>query len=323
LGSFKERRFEIAVFGFRRFQTAAPCFLMKRVFYIVGPTAAGKSEIAAEVAQRLKVEVLSADAFQIYRGLDLLTAKPDRETLARATHHLIGAVPLSEEMNVEKFREAANAIIARGKPLLVVGGTGLYIKALTHGLATLPRADSQLRAKLERTTNEELFRSLRALDPDGAGKIDSRNRRRLVRAVEVCLLTGKPFSGQRTEWNETAPTNGILLERDRAELYARINQRVEQMFADGVVEDVRDAKDIGPTAAQTLGLREIFSLIRGEISRAECIARIQQATRRYAKRQLTWFRSQTNFPSLNLSAHDPAEAVEFISQNASRLLSLG
>src|SRR3954469_25287734 len=203
---------------------------MKRVFFIVGPTAVGKSELAAEVAQRLGAEVLSADAFQIYRGLDLLTAKPDRETLAKAPHHLVGAVPLSEEMNAEKFRDAANTIIARDKSLIIVGGTGLYLKALTHGLAPLPAPDQQLREKLERTTTEELFRSLCALDPEGAKQIDPYNRRRLIRAVEVCLLTGKPFSGQRTEWNETASADGVLIERDRAELYSRINQRVEQMF---------------------------------------------------------------------------------------------
>ncbi|MFN2622124.1 MAG: tRNA (adenosine(37)-N6)-dimethylallyltransferase MiaA [Chthoniobacterales bacterium] len=292
---------------------------MKRAFFIVGPTAVGKSEIAAEVARRTGAEVLSADAFQIYRGLDLLTAKPDRETLAKAPHQLIGIVPLSEEMNVEKFRETAEAIVARGKPLIVVGGTGLYVMALRHGLATLPPADQQLREKLERTTTEEMFRSLRALDPIGAEKIDRHNRRRVIRAVEVCLLTGKPFSAQRTEWNETAPANGVVLERDRSELYGRINQRVEEMFAAGVVEEVRAAKNIGPTAEKTLGLREIQALIASEISQPECIARIQQATRRYAKRQLTWFRRQTNFPSLNLSAHDPAEAVELISQSASRV----
>jgi tRNA dimethylallyltransferase len=292
---------------------------MKRVFFIVGPTAVGKSEIAAEVAQRTGAEVLSADAFQIYRGLDVLTAKPDPGTLAKAPHRLISAVPLSEEMNAEKFREAADAIVARGKPLIVVGGTGLYIMALTHGLATLPPADQQLREKLERTTTEEMFRSLRALDPVGAEKIDRHNRRRVIRAVEVCLLTRKPFSAQRTEWNETAPTNGVVLERDRTELYARINQRVEQMFAAGVVDEVRQAKNIGRTASQALGLREIQALIAGEVSLAECIARIQQATRRYAKRQLTWFRRQTNFPSLNLSAHDSAEAIEIISQSASRV----
>jgi tRNA dimethylallyltransferase len=295
---------------------------MQRVFFIVGPTAAGKSEIAAEVGRHVGAEVLSADAFQIYRGLDLLTAKPDCATLAKTPHHLIGVVPLSEEMNAEKFRAAANSIIARREPLIVVGGTGLYIKALTHGLATLPAADLRLREKLERTTNEELFRSLLSLDPAGAGKIDRQNRRRLIRAVEVCLLTGRPFSMQRTEWNEAAPANGVLIERDRAELNARIDQRVEEMFAAGVVAEVRAAKNIGPTAAQTLGLREILALSAGEISQVECIAKIQQATRRYAKRQLTWFRRQTNFQSLNLSAHDPAEAVEFISKCALRVLAL-
>lgn len=295
---------------------------MQRVFFIVGPTAVGKSEIAAEVARRLGAEVLSADAFQLYRGLDLLTAKPDQATLAKAPHHLIGTVPLSDEMNAEKFRSAANAIVARGEPLIVVGGTGFYIKALTHGLATLPAADPRLREKLERTTNDELFRSLLNLDPAGAEKIDRQNRRRLVRAVEVCLLTSRPFSSQRTEWNQAAPANGVLLERDRAELYARIDRRVEEMFAAGVVAEVRAAKNIGPTAAQTLGLREIRALIAGEISQAECVAQIQQATRHYAKRQLTWFRRQTNFQPLNLSAHDPAEAVEFISKSASRVFTL-
>src|SRR4051812_8479135 len=114
---------------------------MSRVFFIVGPTAVGKSEIAAEAAQRTCAEVISADAFQIYRGLDLLTAKPDKSTRAKAPHHLIGFVPLADEMNVEKYRAAAEAIILRGKPIIVVGGTGLYVKALTHGLAKLPAAD--------------------------------------------------------------------------------------------------------------------------------------------------------------------------------------
>ena len=296
---------------------------MKRVFFIVGPTAVGKSELAAEVAQRTGAEILSADAFQIYRGLDLLTAKPDRAMLGKAPHHLIGTVPLKEEMNMEKYRAAAEAIIQRGKPTIVAGGTGLYVKALTHGIADLPGADPRLREKLEGTTNAELFQSLRALDPVGADKIDRQNRRRLIRAVEVCLLTGKPFSSEKTEWNDTAPANGILLDRDRAELYSRINQRVEQIFAGGVVNEVRAAKNIGPTAEKTLGLREIQALIAGEISQADCIARIQQLTRRYAKRQLTWFRRQTNFPSLNLSAHDPAEAVELISQSASRVFASG
>jgi tRNA dimethylallyltransferase len=283
----------------------------------------GKSELAAAVAQSLGAEIVSADAFQIYRGLDVLTAKPDPATLAKALHHLIGAVPLSEEMNVEKYRAMAEKIIARSKPVIVVGGTGLYVKALTHGLATLPGANSKLREKLERTTSEELFRSLCALDSDGAAKIDRQNRRRLIRAVEACLLTGKPFSSQRVQWSQSLPENGVLVTRERTELYARIDRRVEEMFAAGVVEELRAVKDLGPTAEKTLGVREIRSLLAGEISQAECIAKIQQATRRYAKRQLTWFQRQTNFASLNLSAHRLAEAVELISQSASRVFACG
>ena len=316
---------------------------MKRLFFIVGPTAVGKSELAAEVARKLGAEIVSADAFQIYRGLDLLTAKPDQATLALAPHHLIGAVPLSEEMNAEKYRAGAAEIIgdiqARGKLAVVVGGSGLYVKALTHGLARLPGASPKLRETLEHATTDELFRSLSTLDPAGARQIDPQNKRRLMRAVEVCLLTGKPFSAQRTEWKQAsvaaavtggrgedaakpnllppvtaAATRGILLYRDRAELYARINQRVEQMFAAGVVDEVRAVNNLSSTAEKTLGLAEIRALRAGEISQAECIAKIQQATRRYAKRQLTWFQRQTNFPTLNLSLHGSSEAIDLISQ---------
>lgn len=298
---------------------------MKRVFFIVGPTAVGKSDIAAEVARKLGAEIVSADAFQIYCGLDLLTAKPGQTTMTKAPHHLLGTAPLSEEMNAEKYRAAAEEIIrdiqARGKPVIVVGGSGLYVKALTHGLAKLPSANLKLRETLEHATLDELFRSLSALDPAGARQIDRQNRRRLVRAVEVCLLSRKPFSVQRTEWNASLPTDGVLIYRDRAELYARINQRVEQMFAAGVVEEVRATKKAGPTAEKTLGLAEIQALLAGEISRAECIAKIQQTTRRYAKRQLTWFQRQTNFPALNLSKHGSSEAIDLLSQNAARVFS--
>ena len=287
-------------------------------FFIVGPTATGKSELAAEVAQKLGAEIVSADAFQIYHGLDLLTAKPDGATLAKARHHLIGAVPLSEEMNAEKYRAAAADIIrdiqARGKRVFVVGGSGLYVKALTHGLAKLPTANRRLREELNEATIDELVHRLSALDPVSAKQIDRKNKRRLIRAVEVCLLSGQPFSTQRVEWNESQPANGVLIYRNRAELYVRINQRVEKLFADGVVEEVRSLGEIGATAKKTLGLSEIRSLLAGEFSERECVARIQQATRRYAKRQLTWFQRQTNFELLNLSTHGSSQAIELISQ---------
>jgi tRNA dimethylallyltransferase len=291
------------------------------VFFIVGPTATGKSEIAAAIACRINAEIVNADAFQIYRGLDLLTAKPEVTTLAKAPHHLLSAVPLSEEMNVEKFHAAAvkaiGEIQARGKHAIVAGGSGLYLKALTHGLSRLPAANPELREELAQATTEELFARLRKLDPDGAERIDRKNKRRLIRAVEVCLLSGRPFSAQRTEWAKgPSIRNGVFVFRERAELYERIDRRVEEMFAGGVMEEVRALGEISSTAEKTLGLQEIRALLARKISEPECIAKIQQATRRYAKRQLTWFQRQDNFEPLNLSSHGFPEAIELIAQNA-------
>src|SRR5260370_37612146 len=157
---------------------------MRRAFFIVGPTATGKSELAVDVAREMDAEIVSADAFQIYRGLDLLAAKPDPSTLTRTPHHLIGAAPLHEEMNAEKFRRAAmravDEINSRGRLAMIVGGSGLYIKALTHGLAPLPEADPKLREKLNTRSLDELRTQLAELDAEGARKIDTKNRRSLV-----------------------------------------------------------------------------------------------------------------------------------------------
>src|SRR6266487_5871900 len=154
---------------------------MRRVFFIVGPTATGKSELGADVAHELNAEIVSADAFQIYRGLDLLTAKPDASTLGKAPHHLIGTMPLHQEMNAEKYRRAAsravNEINSRSRLALVVGGSGLYIKALTHGLAPLPETDPKLRQKLNAMSLDELRSQLTELDPEAARNIDTKNRR--------------------------------------------------------------------------------------------------------------------------------------------------
>jgi tRNA dimethylallyltransferase len=299
------------------------------VFFIVGPTATGKSELAADVAQEIGAEIISADAFQLYRGLDLLTAKPDAATIAKAPHHLIDRVPLQEEMNAEKFRRAASRAIgeihSRNKLAIVVGGSGLYIKTLTHGLADLP-GDPKLRAHLNEMSLNELHRRLVDLDPEAARKIDVKNQRRLVRAVEVCLLTGKPVSERRMEWNRVAADSdpgrlgamisatGVFVLRDRDELYARINNRVEAMFENGVIEEVRAAAAgaISSTASRTIGLHEIRELLEGKMSILQCVAAIQQATRRYAKRQLTWFRRQSNFEPLNLSLLSHNEAAKWI-----------
>lgn len=293
---------------------------LARVFFIVGPTASGKSELAAKVALACGGEVVGADPFQMYAGLELLTAKPSRELQARVPHHLIGTVPLTDEMNAERFRleavVAISEIHSRGKPAFVVGGSGLYIKALTHGLSRLPRADATIRAGFDEATTTELVKRLEQLDPATAASIDRSNRRRVLRALEICLLAGRPASELRGQQPPLHPPAGVCLVRDRAELYERINSRVQAMFANGVVDEVRRVGEVGPTAAQTLGLQQIRELLAGRISEADCIAAIQQATRRYAKRQLTWFGRQTSFEPLNLSRISSGEAVECISRRA-------
>ena len=291
---------------------------MTRAFFIVGPTATGKSDLAADLACELSAEVVSADAFQVYRGLDLLSAKPNAATLAKVPHHLIGTIPLSEEMNAEKYRRAAtramDEINSRGKLAIVVGGTGLYIKALTHGLAPMPSADPNLREKLNAMSLNDLRSELAKLDPEGVKNIDTKNRRRVVRALEICLLTGKPASAKRQQWGaQDVCAAGTFLFRDREELYERINQRVESIFKCGVIEEVRAAGMTSATASQMIGLREIRELLAGKKSLPKCIADIQQSTRRYAKRQLTWFRRQTTFSPLNLSFLTHNEAVKRIS----------
>jgi tRNA dimethylallyltransferase len=301
---------------------------MRHTFFIVGPTATGKSELAADVAGEIGAEIVSADAFQIYRGLDLLTAKPDASTLAKAPHHLIGTAPLNEEMNAEKYRCAATRAIdeinSRGRLAIVVGGSGLYVKALTHGLAPVPEADLKLREKLNAMSLDELRSRLARLDPEVGRTIDTKNRRRVVRTLEICLLTGKPASevvagvGDLGRPGSTIPATGVFVFRDREELYQRINQRVEAMFEQGVIEEVRAAGAIGATASQMIGLREIRELLDGKISLLQCIAEIQQATRRYAKRQLTWFRRQTNFLPLNLSLLTHNEARILLRQHLER-----
>ena len=304
---------------------------MRRAFFIVGPTATGKSELGADVARELSAEIVSADAFQIYRGLDLLTAKPDTSTLAKAPHHLIGTTSLHEEMNAEKFRRLAlraiEEINSRDRLAIILGGSGLYIKALTHGLAPLPASDPKLREKLNAMTLDELRSQLIELDPETARKIDVKNRRRVMRALEICLLAGKPASQIVAGADLSAvalakvdhsglpgspiPAAGVFVFRDRQELYARINQRVEAMFEKGVIEEVRASGATSATASQMIGLREIRELLEGRMSLLQCIAQIQQATRRYAKRQLTWFRWQTNFSPLNLSLLSHNEAVKW------------
>ena len=250
-------------------------------------------------------------------------------------------------MNAEKYRRAAlraiKEINSRGRLAIVVGGSGLYVRALTHGIASLPASDPKLREKLNAMSFDELRSQLIELDPQTARKIDLKNRRRMVRALEICLLTGKPASvvmdgvaavaegvdlgdlgdvrprsAPAATSPKTSPGAGVFVFRDREELYERINQRVEAMFEKGVIEEVRASGAMSATASQMIGLREIRDLLEGRMSLLQCIAQIQQATRRYAKRQLTWFRRQTSFLPINLSILSHNEALKGVLLQAQR-----
>ncbi len=223
-------------------------------------------------------------------------------------------------MNAEKFRALAEAAIEeinrRGRLALIVGGSGLYLKALTHGLAPLPAVDPQLRAELHALSLKELNARLAAVDPESAATVDERNKRRVVRALEIFAQTNAPASAQRREWQEASPAaEGVFVFRDRDDLYTRIDRRVEAMFRDGVTEEVAKLGEVSKTAAKTLGLDQVRQMLEGKISSSDCIAEIQRATRRYAKRQLTWFRRQITLETLNLSRlKDQTAAVDRILQ---------
>ncbi len=277
-------------------------------FFLLGPTAVGKSALAVEFAERVGGEIIGADAFQIYAGLDVLSAKPSAELRARVLHHLIGEVPLGAQFDVAQWlvraRERIADITARGRVPIVCGGTGLYIRALTHGLAPLPQADATLRASLEMEPLPALAGRLRSLDP--ASTVDMRNPRRVIRALEVCILTGRPFSSFRTEWAGAVAPCGVILTRSREELHATIAARTAAMFSAGVIGEVARTVGVGPTASQMLGLAEIRGHIAGLITREQCIEAIALATRQYAKRQLTWLRRERAFRWIDLStASDP------------------
>ena len=294
-------------------------------FILAGPTAVGKSDIAAAVAERCGGEIVGADAFQIYRGLDILTAKPSCELRARVPHHLVGEIPLTQSFDVAQYltlaRERITEIRNRRRIPIVVGGTGMYLRALMRGLADLPGADATIRAELETRPLADLQRQLAELDPEGARHIDLQNPRRVIRALEVCLLTGRPFSSFREQWSaEDSAPRGAVLTLDRETLNRRIEHRTATMFAAGVVEEVAHCGELGPTAGQVLGLQEIRAHLGGEMSRAECIAAIAQATRQYAKRQMTWFRREPALEMIDISSAAAEELIDRIAAQAAKIV---
>jgi tRNA dimethylallyltransferase len=285
---------------------------------LAGPTGVGKSAVAVELARLAGGEIVNADAYQLYAGMPVLTAAPGEEDRAAVPHHLFGVVAPTEPCSAAAFAAMARRVVreiqSRDRVPLVVGGSGLYLKALTHGLSPLPAGDLGLRAALADLPLAGRAGWLGALDPEAAASTDLHNPRYIDRALEICLLTGRPVSVLRQGWaaaeggDRTAGAPGlpgavgfVLLPPDRAWLYARTDARVVSMVERGVLDEVAALpRGLSSTASRAIGLAAFRAHLAGETSLAEAVAAVQQATRRYAKRQLTWFRREAFFQTVCL-----------------------
>jgi tRNA dimethylallyltransferase len=261
---------------------------------LAGPTAVGKTDLAIQVAQRLQTEIVGGDAFQLYQSLDILTGKPTLSQLAAIPHHLVGVIPLTDPCDVHKYSLLARQTIAglnqRGIIPLVVGGTGFYLQGIEGVIPRLPPVDLALRAELNSRSVPDLLRDLEIRDPIASNRIDRKNRRRLIRALEVCISSGKPFSSFSQPTATDPAIAQIVLQQTRSVLVEKINRRVNKMFERGVVAEVAGVEAIGPTASKAIGFELIRSLLAGTIDISTCREAIKQQTRHYAKRQMTWFR---------------------------------
>lgn len=286
---------------------------------ILGPTASGKSDAALAVARRVGAEIVSVDSMQVYRGMDVGTAKPTPAERAQVRHHLIDVVEPDEPFTVARFVELADSVIAdarqRGLPLVLTGGTPLYYKAIFDGLFGGPGADEAVRDRLRAFSGEELHRRLLEVDPASAARIHANDAKRLVRALEVFELTGQPISSFQTEW--TVPVRRhvatwIGLAWDKEALNRRINARVRAMVAAGWVDEVRallarHGGALSHTAAEATGYRELIEHVEGRMSLDDAVEQIKIATRQLARRQMKWFR---RFPDVTwILGNQPVEAI--------------
>jgi len=279
-----------------------------KILALVGPTGSGKTKTAIHICRALGAEVVSMDSMQVYRGMDIGTAKPTQKELEAVRHHMIDVANPDELFTVSMYREMAccviDDILKRGKIPLLVGGTGLYLNAVSYEMSLGERgADSEFREELHRIAEKPdgaliLHERLRKVDPISAEKLHPNDIRRVIRALEIFETSGKTKSEQSEVQNKEGPYRvfvyGLSLPREM--MYQRINQRVDQMIADGLVDEVKNliAKGVEPRreggAMQAIGYKEIVSALRGELSLEQAIELIKQSSRRYAKRQWTWFR---------------------------------
>jgi tRNA dimethylallyltransferase len=295
-----------------------------RPIFLAGPTAIGKSAVALELAERLSGEIISVDSMQVYRGLEIGTAKPGALERQRVPHHLIDIVELTDRFDAAQFvwraGRAVEEIHARGRRPIFCGGTGLYFQAYLAGLGTAPASDSAVRLELEAAPLPDLLRELQEADPAAYERIDKKNPRRVIRALEVIRQTGKPFSAQRANWQPSrstlhAPRSALFfgLTRSSADLRWRIETRVEEMFARGLVAETEHLLEQGlaqnRTAMQAIGYRQVVEHLRGERSLIDTIERVKLKTRQFAKRQMSWFRGQMAVEWIELPADSDARTV--------------
>ena len=278
----------------------------KKIVVVCGPTATGKTRLGIELAKKLDGEIVSADSMQIYRGMDIGTAKATRDERAAAVHHMLDVAEPGEDYSVARYVEEASAccedILARGRRPILVGGTGLYIDSLIAGRDFAGRDSDdvlrrQLDAEYETLGGEAMLERLRHIDPERAEKLHAADRRRIVRALEIYELTGETITAHDARTRALPPryeaAHIVLNYADRTELYRRIDERVDQMVAEGLFKEVQRLLDAGLdercTAMQAIGYKEPAMALRGELSREEAVESIKRSSRRYAKRQLTWF----------------------------------
>ena len=279
-----------------------------RLLCLLGPTAVGKTEIAIQLAQQLDAEIVSVDSRQIYRQMDIGTAKPTAEEQQAARHHLIDCVDISQPFSVADYQSLADTVIAdiqnRGKRVILVGGAGLYFRAIVDGLFEGPGAEPLLRERLEQEAAQRgvdvLHERLRACDSASADRIHPNNIVRVIRALEVYELTGIPMSEHQQQWHpqkQRYPFIAFGLTMPRALLYRRIEQRVDVMLANGLIAEVESLLAAGyardTVALQSFGYRELIAYLDGECTYLQAVQQLKQNTRRFAKRQLTWFRKDT------------------------------
>lgn len=294
---------------------------LNKIILLLGPTGVGKTDVAIELARLLKTEIISADSMQIYKGMDIGTGKASPEQLSAVKHHMIDIIEPGDTFSAGRYIEAVKPIIerlhAKGKIPLITGGTGLYVKAMTRGLFEGPSADDVLRESLKAQDVLILHERLKSKDPDAAGRIKPNDKRRIIRALEVIEKSG--VSMTRMQSTKTLPLKydyiKIALTRERKELYGMIDRRVDDMMDRGLISEVKSVLRRGPgvTAMQAIGYKEMAAHLNGECGIDEAVRIIKRNTRRYAKRQFTWFNAEPDMNWIELTGIEgPSKAVELI-----------